>query len=46
MNPEQPPSIPITMADETKKNASFVGLTILADKQDMMHVLSQLQYKK
>ena len=44
MKPKQPPSVPITTADEAKKtNASFVGLIILADKQDVMHVLSQLQ---
>gem|GEM_PF-3528714 len=26
MNPEQPPSIPITMADETKKKCVFCGI--------------------
>jgi hypothetical protein len=46
MKPEQPPSVLITTADEEKTNASFEGLTILADKQDAMHLLSQLQFKK
>lgn len=46
MKPEQPPSLPITTADDAKKtNASFGGLTILADKKDVMPVLSQLRCK-